>query len=708
MTQWLALAMLAGSLAALAMPPPYLACALLAGALLGALTALAHIHEWRAVARCGLALLAGFALTTVRTAGQIGDRWPAQRDGERVLAVARIVSIPVAETHGMSFDAELALNERAERRHLRARVLSRVPSVRPDVGDTWQLVVALRSPRARLNPAGPDMERVWFRDGVAALGTVVPSRLNRRVATGGAPLDALRAAVANAIHAGPYEADAAALMAALAVGVTGAMSTEQWRVFNATGTTHLVAISGLHVTLFAVIAVAAARRLWRFVPAVRGMPTREPFAAALGLAAATAYALLAGFSVPTQRTLLMLAAWHVARRVARARSLLHAMAVALVLVLVLDPLAPLASGFWLSFGAVAAILIVSGTRFERPGRWREAALVQGAVTLAVAPITLAAFGAMSLASLFVNVIAIPVFTCVLVPGVLCATALLPLAPSLAMLGYQAIGHLYAWGWPVLEAAARWPFALVAFEPHFAFYLLAAPALGAALLPWPARLRLTAAAALLPLVYGAPRGPAQGQVVIDAFEAGRGTAVVVRTRRYTLLYGTGESFGTDGRVVARLVIPALHRARIARLDHAIVPRFTHDAAAGIAALALEWPAVRVSARDPAPNAAITISPCSHVAAWRVDGVHFRVDAECRLVATFGARRVEFDRRSLRVLARDAHDAPTLLVGAAREGDADQVIDLARHGATRIEIDSTLSSPQVVSRRDGYPWPWRAPV
>ena len=191
-----------------------------------------------------------------------------------------------------------------------ARLAWRDARVVPRVGERWRLLVRLAPLSDTRNFAGADPARFAFRDRVHLAGRVLPSRLNLRLALAHASVDSLRARVAARIGDQVADPDAAALLVALSVGLTDRLSADQWRVFNATGTTHLVAISGLHITLFALIAFFVARVAWRWLhwllPWAHGIE-REPFAVVLGLAAAGAYSLLAGFSVPTQRTWLMLA-----------------------------------------------------------------------------------------------------------------------------------------------------------------------------------------------------------------------------------------------------------------------------------------------------------------------------------------------------------------------------------------------------------------
>lgn len=683
MTLATALAFLGGALIACAVPPPRAGLSALVVLLLAAAAAIAWGQERRRAAGALAALLAGLAYAALHVSATVATRWPAARDGERVLAEARILSIPAAGEFGLAFDAALALDPRAGGGRLDARIIWAHPQRAPEVGERWRLLLRLRAPRSSVNPAGPDMERVWFRDRIGALGTVLPwSGLNARLAAGSAPLDRLRARIARRIEASVADHDAAALLAALAVGVTGGLSGEQWRVFNATGTTHLVAISGLHVTLFAMLAMAAARRLWRLAGPLRDPVPREPFAALLGCASAFGYALLAGLPVPTLRTLAMLAAWLLARAAARGQGPMQSLAIALVVVIVLDPFAPLASGFWLSFVAVAAIIVAAGTRIGRARWWREAARVQFAVTVALVPVTVAAFGGASLASLAVNIVAIPLFTLLLVPLVLASTAMLLVVPALAHLGFAACAAIHALAWPWLEAAASWPHALVMLAPPQWAWFIAVPAIAIAILPWPPGLRLTALAAIAPLATAQPRAPAPAQVWIQLFDVGRGQAAVIRAAGTVVVYGTGDSFGTGGRRMARVVLPWLLSQRIGRVDWLVLPRLDAAHASGAAELAATLDVGGILAPRAWPGGPGNAATCARRAAWSSGPARFALTPDCELTLSAGPHRLRFGRA--------AH------------------FDTARDGATRITLDAATGAVVRRAARDGYPWPWRPPV
>jgi competence protein ComEC len=233
------------------------------------------VSRLRSLAWCG----AGLALTCHVLTGELDRRWPATRDQQRVLVEMRIDSLLGERGGAWSGDGEIRILRPDDEQEFCRRIRFSWPmrGTAPRAGETWQLLMQLSPPRARLNPGGVDMERQWLRERVHGLGRVLDSTLNQRLKPAPRGLLALRESIAASIRARVEDRDAGALFAALAVGATAHMTSEQWRVFNATGTTHLVAISGMHVTLFAWMASHGARRLWRRARLVArsvGVPAR--------------------------------------------------------------------------------------------------------------------------------------------------------------------------------------------------------------------------------------------------------------------------------------------------------------------------------------------------------------------------------------------------------------------------------------------------
>ncbi|MEK7736973.1 MAG: ComEC/Rec2 family competence protein, partial [Pseudomonadota bacterium] len=306
------------------------------------------------------------------------------------------------------------------------------PPAAPELhaGERWQLTVRLKRPHGNLNPDGFDYEAWLLEAGIRASGYVRPAADNLRrdafVMRPGTLVERLREDIRErflqALPGRPY----AGILVALAVGDQRAIDAEQWRLFSRTGITHLMSISGLHVTMFASLAYALLNWLWRRSPK---LPLRIPaqrVAVVGGFAAALFYCLIAGFAVPAQRTLYMLAVVAIALWAQRSVSASRVLALALLLVLLLDPWAVLAAGFWLSFGAVALLFYVGSSRLGAAHWLTEWGRTQWAVTLGSIPALLLLFQQFSLVSPLANAIAIPLVSFVITPLALAAAALPPL------------------------------------------------------------------------------------------------------------------------------------------------------------------------------------------------------------------------------------------------------------------------------------------
>jgi competence protein ComEC len=525
----------------------------------------------------------------------------------------------------------------------RARLTWRDAPTTPRVGEQWRWLVRLAPLAETRNFEGVDLERIAFRDRVHLAGRVLPSKLNSRRALAAATIDTARARIAARIDDSVADPDAAALLVALAVGMTDRLSLDQWRVFNSTGTTHLVAISGLHVTMFALLAFAIARRLWSRLP-LRTAIARETFAGLLGLAAAGGYALLAGFSVPAQRTWLMLAVFAVARLAARHVGAGRAWSLALVAVLLLDPLAPLAAGFWLSFAAVGVLLIAVSA--WRPGAGpgamaREALRLQLAVMIALAPLTFAVFDAVSIGGLAVNLVAIPLVSLLLVPLILAGAMLALAMPGLDVPFFALASWIYHACWPALVWAADLPVARWAVSPPTWWFLCALPAVGVGLWRWPGGLRLSAACLVLPLLFAPSRMPEPGVVRARILDAGRGSLGLVVTATQALLFDTGDGWNTAGTRIRQLALPALDALGRSVVDELVLPSLTPDRAAGAAWLAHERKLGRVRVGGGWPATSLPTEPCAD-RVFRRDGVTFQFHAArgryCVLRVVAGARSI----------------------------------------------------------------------
>ena len=597
-----------------------LVCALVVPFWLGAGLLLPGLRR-RALWGLALCALLGAGAAAAHLWDQHARRWPARLDGERVIAVLRIASLPEMQGGALGFEAVADIEAPVTlRRSLRVRVAWRgAPRPLPRVGERWRLLLRVDRLAGARNPGGFDPAPEALRGRIHGRAVVVGSALNARLAAAEPSLDALRERIARAIRDTVEDRDAAALFAGLAVGATGAMTREQWRVFSITGTTHLVAISGMHVTLFAWIAAGAARRLWRVLAAQRAPPVAcEPFAASVGIVAALGYALLAGFGIPTQRTVVMLAVWWAMRLSGRERSAVEVLGAALLAVLLIDPLAPLSSGFWLSFTAMGVLLLGDLEHAApRRGAVRELAWTQARVGVALAPLTVAWFSSVSLAGFVVNFVAIPVISFVLVPLVLLGMLWAP--------AWRIAERVHDIGWPLLQAASEWPGAALMLDADPWWIALAVSAVPLWLLPVPPVWRAASLGAFVPwalVVCGVlPRAdaPAQGEARIVVLDAGDGAAVLLRTRRHALLVDTATTY-VGGAAGARSgVLPLLREAGLRRLDLLVLSSADGGRAAGAAEILAGIEVVEARFGGAWRGAPAPLLPCLREERWLWDGV-----------------------------------------------------------------------------------------
>jgi competence protein ComEC len=486
--------------------------------------------------------------------------------------------------------------------------------------ERWSLEVRVRRPHAGVNPGAFDRELRWLEEGVGGVGTVrAGRRIDAVVTAPAARVERLRAAVRDALFAaaGPARAREAGVLAALAVGDQAAIAPALWTVFNRTGVAHLMSISGLHVTMVGGLGGLLLAWAWRRQAIARtGIALRLPAPHARGaatIAVAFAYAAIAGWGIPAQRTCFMLAAAVALRLWRRTASIVAAIGAAAVAIVWIDPWAPLAAGFWLSFGAVAAIVWVdAGARRDRGriGRTIASAVrTQWAASVALLPLGAWFFASVSLAGPLANAVAIPLVGAVLAPAALVGGALALVSPTAAA---WVVGPACAATGLLLDGLVRLAevpgTALAVPRPGLAALLLGCAGAAALLAPRGVPGRARAALALLPIAAVPLPRPAEGELWLTALDIGQGTAVVVQVADRTLLYDTGPAAGQATDAGARIVVPWLQSVGVARPDVVVVSHLDDDHSGGapsvlralpperfVSSLPDEHPIVRSAAR-----------------------------------------------------------------------------------------------------------------
>jgi competence protein ComEC len=345
-------------------------------------------------------------------------------------------------------------------------------------------------------------------------------------------------------------------------------------LFARTGVSHLMSISGLHITMIAGLFAALVSFCWRRSERLSLALPAQKAAAIAGFLAAFAYCLVSGFAVPAQRTVYMVGVVAAALWLGRATSASRVLAAALLAVLVLDPWAVLSPGFWLSFCAVAVIFYVGAGHTVRAHWLVQWGRVQWAVTVGLAPLMLVLFQQVSLVSPLANALAIPLVSFVVTPLAL-AGAALPFDWPLA-LGHAILEALMA----ALEWLAALPSAM--WQQHAPVLWTVPLALfGVAwlLLPRGFPARWLGAPLVLPLFTVLPPAPAAGELWITVLDVGQGMSVLARTEKHALLYDAGPAFNATADSGSRIVLPYLRGAGVARLDALVVSHDDRDHSGG---------------------------------------------------------------------------------------------------------------------------------
>lgn len=581
-------------------------------------------------------------------------------------------------------------------------------------GERWQLPVRLKAPRGFSNPSGFDYERWLVGEGIDATGYVRPGAARLPASTLAAPVQRLRQAIAERLDRYLGQDDAARMVRGLAIGVTGAVSPATWRTLRETGTAHLLAISGLHVALSGLLVYALVGWLWRHLP---GLARRLPAPRAAAVAAALGvfgYAALAGFAVPARRTALMFSVAALGAASGRETSPARLLALAGLVVLLFDPLALLASGFWLSFGAVGILLWLAlgrlhGRADDEPasgarqpdrvrGVWRRAregtlgaVRLQLAVALALTPLTLGFFGLLSPTSVPANLLAVPLLGLVAVPLTLLGVLTLPV-PALAgplLLGAQGVcaGTL-----AVLEALRGLAPGLL--WPPVPWPLLAACLLGVLILLLPRGFpgRWLGVLWCLPAVLYRPSLPPAGAFSATVLDVGQGLAVVVRTRNHALVYDSGPRFSERFSAGEAIVLPELARLGVRHLDLLMLSHADTDHAGAAADIADGIRTGGIVSGTPRQIRGVSgVEPCRDGYGWTWDGVQFRQFHPGDHLATAGD-----NDQSCVLLVRAAGGASMLLTGDVEPPAQRRLLD-----ANVLDPVDVVVAPHHGSRGALYP-------
>jgi competence protein ComEC len=579
-------------------------------------------------ARPILAAAAGFLWAYLHACWVLCEPLPAQYEGRDIRVSGQIAGLPEVSEKATRFLLRVSEAQSGVQIVPFSSLVrlswygGETPPLR--VGETWDLTVRLRRPHGFANPGGFDAERWLFQQGVRAVGSVRTSADNRPLdaGVGGYWLGRLRQHLSERLAAVLGDRPELGLVQALVLGERSGISSATWDSLMRTGTNHLVAISGLHVGIVAGMFFFLTRLLWS---RSEGLCRRiaAPRAAALaGFAGALSYSALAGFAVSTQRALVMLSVVLGAVWVARQVRPITGLVLALFLVLLIDPLAVLSYGFWLSFGAVTALLYGMQRRDTQASLWWRWGRAQWVVALGLLPLLLIFFGRTSTVAPLVNLVAVPLFSLAILPGLLLAT-LIGLMPGSAWVLQQAASLL---GWLVggLDwlAAQPWSVAGLSFRPGWV-WALGFAAVALLLAPRGVPGRWVGALGLLPVVlFESPR-PGQGEFWVTLLDVGQGLSVVLRTENHLMIYDLGPELSPGFDTGSAVVGPFLEHRDWRRVDLLVLSHADKDHAGGMPGLRRGFAIDRILTGEPDQLPGVAAEPCQGGQHWEWDGVGFRV-------------------------------------------------------------------------------------
>ena len=596
--------------------------------------------------------MAGFAWTGLLTSHQLAMTLPQALAGQNMIVDGHIDGLPERDGRVVRFNLIVFRSDLVDGKQVKGRIRVsdyRLNSIDPQPGEAWRLLLRVKSPHGFSNPAGFDYEKWLFSQRIIATAYIrdieqtstAGADVNVRIPISdrSANIDRLRLSLAAQVNRSLPESSLSGIITALATGDRRSISPGQWSVLQKTGTSHLMAISGLHVGMVAGIAFFLFRYFWSCVP---GLPAIYPAHKAAALAAllfAIFYSLMAGFSVPTQRALVMLTILTISLVIDRRVQGLNILSLTLITVLIFEPLSILSAGFWLSFSAVGMILFTLLFRRQKVS-WIEngatkAIRLQWKLSLMMAPVTFLFFQQIPLTGPLANVIAIPVVAFLIVPLVLTAS-----------LSYLAFGsgvveqNLYLLAeyllqllWSLLEALAIRAES-VSFSPGHSTIALAGLLFACLILSLPAglKLRRLALSGLLVFFLPSQNQMQEGEFKLILLDVGQGLSAIILTAKHSLLFDTGARFSSHFNAGDAVVLPVMKMLSVNTLDTLIISHSDNDHSGAAESILQGIKVQQVISNEnisadvssaTSPDASFDTTACIAGLQWQWEGVSFRI-------------------------------------------------------------------------------------
>ncbi len=683
------------------------------------LISLLFFKKYQFIALC----ICGFLWALVRADITLSENLDAALESKEVVVEGVVASMPRQSERSLRFDFDVSRlsfdnKEYASPGRIRLSWYGQAPQLIP--GESRTFTVKLKRPHGNLNPGGFDYEAWLFQQRIRAVGYIRSEHVQQGVE---APTNRLRYALARFrqtvtahLQTVLTGLEHTGIIMALAVGERQSLDNHDWAVLRATGTNHLLAISGLHIGLVAGLGLLFFSWLWsRSAWLCLRLPARQAGLIS-GFLLALLYSALAGFAIPTQRALIMLTVFVVGSLLKRSISPAYLLATALIAVLLWDPFAVMSVGFWLSFAAVALLIYGMSGRLAVRSWWWRWGWAQCLLAIGLLPFLLFMFFQVSLIAPLANIIAVPWMSFLVVPLVLFSTLVSFLFNDLGIVLFTITDRFIAILWYTLEFMAALPIAQ--WTQHAPpFWALLCGVVGAVWLiaPKGIPLRWIGVIWLLPLLLVVPDRPLKGQFEMTLLDVGQGLSVAIITRNHALIYDVGVSLGDNFDMGRQVVVPYLRYRGLSTVDVVVVSHGDNDHIGGLDSVIEAIDVRRLLTSVPQKIDNFKAEHCAQKN-WTWDGVYFEIlhpespnthwegnNASCVLRISAGGDSV--------LLTGDIEQAAELsLVARFRDDLSTDILVAAHHGS---KTSSTIAFVDIVQAKIvlfpvGYRNRWNFPA
>jgi competence protein ComEC len=465
-------------------------------------------------------------------------------------------------------------------------------------GDQWQLLVRLKRPRGLGNFAGFDYH-VWLvENNFSATGYVLASDLNRPIGMNYCGwfcslkiiLSRLRENLQLSIYAADLSDRNKAIISALTIGDKSILG-KWWGDLSRLGIVHLLVISGLHIGLVAGLGFLFGQTICRVLMLMTvNFNIRNNFShyfpPLCGLFFALFYSLLAGFSLPTQRAMVAVILVMLCKILYLRLSAFTAFVWALFLIAITQPLAVIGASFWLSFSAVAVLLLYFVPRVTLKKKKSQLFFSQWILFVGMAAPLLLFVGKISWLGIVVNLIAVPLVSFITVPLCLIGAMVFFYAVSVAQLLWQWAGSSIDGLWFLVELLpVNWGFYHFSFPTSALFFGCLMLLAFAALLPKGLLSRwILILPFMLHLLAHKPRLPLR----ITVLDVGQGLSVVVESQTKLMVYDVGAAYGDGFDMGSAVVAPFVINRGFKQIDRVVVSHGDNDHFGGFKGLSQNLP------------------------------------------------------------------------------------------------------------------------